>query len=542
MKSSRWLGVAAVGVLGVTAGPALVGCGGSKTTGAGGSTGSTTATGTTATTSSTKTSASVTVTSSQSTGSGMGNHSFDTAIMVMPGAMPTPGTLTDPSTTDYYSFVGKAGDRFLLDVQAQAIVMPQAGHNPNDPTVIDTVVTLYMPDKATVWASDDDAWPRTGTDSTLFTQLPADGTYYFTIQDCNGYAAAHPGTGISCAPAANITTFDYQAAVYDLTKTTGAELVGMNGTPTNVVYTPNPNSTGNSYVDTLDGNFSATTDVHSFTLTPTSTTTKIDPAARGRAFFWVQPITSTDGTGGAVNVTVTAKDTATPPHILAQQDQQYFTNGDDPNNGPLQFSFPMDDQFTNKLGSTFTLSVAVSGSTPLAATKNYYFIQHFAGSWDYGQPEAEGPLGVGMNDNKLGTGADVEQLKTPTGVTGAFFVDGNISSAVDVDWYKMTVPSGLTSNIVALSCSAARDGSGLKGFTAELFKDLAGTQSVVKIGPEAPNPTKDLAGPAMGTSITGIAAGSTLYLKTSATGQAANWVPSTTANNGTFYQCTIVFQ
>ncbi len=209
-------------------------------------------------------------------------------------------------------------------------------------------------------------------------------------------------------------------------------------------------------------------------------------------------------------------------NVLAQTDAQYYDNGDDPNNGPLQMSFPIDDQFGNKLGNAFTLSVALSSKTPLKTNQNFYFLQHFAGPFDFGQPEAEGPTGVALNDTAL----TAETLTTPTGVTGAFFVDGNISSAVDVDWYKMTVPTGLTKNVVFIGCSAGRDGSGLRGFTAQLFGDATGTTSITTLGPETANPTKDLQNdPMNGTAIAGA---TTVTLKVSATSQDATV-------KGTFY-------
>jgi hypothetical protein len=245
----------------------------------------------------------------------------------------------------------------------------------------------------------------------------------------------------------------------------------------------------------------------------------------------VQPYSSGDGTGTALDVVLTAKDMS--GNVLATADQQYFTNGDDaPKNDGLHFAFPMDDQFGNKFGSTYTLEVTASNKTAIQPTKNFYIMQHVAGPFNFGQPELEGPAGMGMND----TVATAETLKVPSGQKGIFAIDGNLSSLTDVDWYTMAVPAG--AKTAFLNCSAVRDGSGLIGFTAELFKDAAGTNMLITVGPE-PNPAKDdtaLQGPAAGATITGI---TTMTLKISLTGAAAGQDPN---NKGTFYNCFIATQ
>src|SRR5207302_9161992 len=53
----------------------------------------------------------------------------------------------------------------------------------NDGSVTDTVVTLWDPSQRAI-AQDDDAWPRTSTDSQLFVNVPTTGEYYITVEDC----------------------------------------------------------------------------------------------------------------------------------------------------------------------------------------------------------------------------------------------------------------------------------------------------------------------------------------------------------------------
>ena len=257
-----------------------------------------------------------------------------------------------------------------------------------------------------------------------------DGTYYFTAEDCNALAVNNPS--VQCADAGMISTFDYQVLFGDLTASK-QESAGSAAATTNVTYTAIPMMTGSYYNPTIDGDIAAQTDVHKFTITPPANT-KVDPSARSRAYYWVQSYGSGDGTGTALDVVVTATDMS--GNVLAKADQQYYTNGDDPTNNSLEFSFPLDDQFNNKLGSTYNISVAVSNKTGITPTKNYDIFDHVGGPFWYGQPEKEGPAGSAMND----TGATAETLTPPTGVTGGYFIDGNLSSPSDVDWFTFTVP------------------------------------------------------------------------------------------------------
>jgi hypothetical protein len=440
------------------------------------------------------------------------------------------GTLTDPFTPDRYSFTGKKGDRVQIQAIAQGLVNT-LHHDPNDPTVTDTVVTLYLPDMKTIWAQDDDAFPRLGTDSTLYTELPVDGTYYLTVEDCNALAMSN--AAVRCAPAAKITTLDYLIGIIDLTATQ-ADIPGSTTTPAAITYTPNPKVAGTYYTVVLDGDMAALTDTQVFDFTP-PTGIKSDPSARSRAYFWVQPYGAANGTGTAIDVVLTAKDAS--GNILAQADQQYFDNGDDPVNDALQLAFPLDNQLGDKIGVPFTLEVAVSGHTGIEPTQSFFFIEHFAGPFDYGAPEAEGPAGAGVNDDPANPAdaSKAQVLTTPTGVKGAFFVDGDISSPTDVDWYTMTVPTGAT--VAYFSCEAARSGSGLQGFTAQLFKDATGTSLLAALGPEATvppaQPTKDLNNGSNGTMLG--AGVTTATLKITATGQSATV-------KGTFYHCAMSFQ
>jgi hypothetical protein len=453
---------------------------------------------------------------------GPDNHTVATAEPVtVDNQTATPGTLQDPMTPNYYSFTGTAGDRYLILAGADAYAVANA--NLADPTVIDTVVTVYKADGTTLVAQDDDEWPRYDTDSQLFVELPADGTYYFSVEDCN--LANGPA---DCSPAAGITQFGYTVSVIDLT-TEMAETVGVAtpGTPNAVTNTQSSSPTTGVWEDSLlDGTFSAAGEVQTISFAP-PTTTDVEVGARPRAYFWLQPNMTSDGDGSLANVLVTVKDKNGV--VVAQADQANYANGDTLGNGPMQLSFPLYDTSVltppaaapSTLGDNYTLVLTNEAGT-FTADSDYYFFVHTAGSLDYGQAEAELP-GATTND----TGATAEALTIPTGATfdSAFFADGNLATVGDVDWYSIAVPSD-NANTVSLICSAGRDGSGLLGFKAELFADAAGTTSVTSL--TEVNPAKiDLEKDSVS-----LAGATKLYLKISATGQDAT-------NTGTYYNCAV---
>ena len=329
----------------------------------------------------------------------------------------TQATLADTATADYFWFTGIAGHRMLITATAP-------GSENYDLAVADTVITLLLADGTTEWAQNDDAWPSVGTSSALITQLPTSGTYYAKIEDCNAFEASHPGV-VGCASAAGVTTFDYGIAAYDLTAG-GFESAGSATATATLPYTLST-TTGVFDADYLAGSFATATEHHVFSFTPPANTTT-NPSARTRAYFWVQSSGVIDGDGTAANVVLVAKDSQ--GHVLATSDQAHYTNPVDPANGGMQFSFPLDDQFGNHLGSTYTLDVSLSPTSTVVASKAFYVITHQVIPYYYGQPEEEGPTGAGTND----TVAQAQAL-TIVGNTSAY-ADGNLSTAADVDWYN----------------------------------------------------------------------------------------------------------
>ena len=441
------------------------------------------------------------------------NHSGATATPVTVGAaMPVQQALKDASTADWYSFTGKAGQHLMIDALAFAL---EPGADPNSGAITDTFVTLYQSDMTTVLAQDDDAWPRLSTDSALYVELPADGTYYYAVEDCN----AALGAG-SYSPGA-IQCFTYQTSVTDLAAAK-SETVGVLKGAARRRRPPTSRSRGHRRARSPPPRSTASSRRHRhqvFSFMPPA-----PPRSRGTAhwaYFWLQPIGPKNGDGSSASVEVIV--TNTSGKVLSQANQADFKDGDTSNDGPMALSFPLDSNGT-ALSTPYTLQI-VNEATSQKPYADYYFIEHNVGVFAPGQPEAEKP-GSSTND----TAATAETLAViPAvpilGVTYA--IDGNVALPGDtVDWYKMAVPSG-THNVTSM-CAAARAGSGLLGFTAQLFQDVAGTLSVAVLSETSP-PSVDLQSQSatFGTA-------TTLYLKIKVTWQD----PVVT---GSYYNCSMFF-
>jgi hypothetical protein len=446
-------------------------------------------------------------------GAAAGNHDFGTALdITVNGQQPTAGTLADAATKDFYKFSGKAGDRLTFITRAQGLVQGNTG---DDNTIIDTVITLYDANKTAI-AQDDDAWPRFGRDSQLFTILPADGEYYVSVEDCNSAFG-----GQNCAPANGLQTFDYQLDVATTDKLVapevwaGASQDGTTAKAVSVAYAvPQGQKPGNYGLYIFDGAFKAAGETHVFSFTPPKDTV-VDASQRARAELWVQPISAKNGDGSTANVKVWVADSAAPQTMIAMVDQNNYSDGDNQTNGPIDLSVPvtLDHQYF-----VFVQSTAAK-STPAT---DFYFAEHFVGSFHYGQLEAE--KAQGAND----TVATAETLTTPAQATpGAFFVDGDILKAGqggDVDVYAMDVPAG--SNKVDLFCSAQRAGSGLRSLQVSVL----GTDGKTGMasGTEAAGTDMNVIGKT-------VPGGTTkAYLQVAADSQDANVT-------GTYYHCTVVF-
>ncbi|HTR49487.1 MAG TPA: hypothetical protein VMJ10_02200 [Kofleriaceae bacterium] len=435
--------------------------------------------------------------------------SFATAIDLTSALDSTSGTmgmLPDTKTKLYYKLTLVAGDRIVAATQTNAEMT-------TDGSVTDTIVTIF--DSAeTAIAQDDDAWPRFSTDSQVYFQATAAGTYYLTVDDCNAESSS------GCYPASGVTDFKYTLFV-DHTSSAGTRESYASSTQDGTTAhadkinyaVPSGDAAGQYGYYVIDGNFASTTATHVFQFTAPAA--KIDLGARNHVDFWVQPISAENGDGSTSNVKawITAGNGVT---IASSADQTNYKDGDNATNGPLNLTLPASE------GVEYYLFVQNTATTSTPAT-DYYFIQHYAGSLYFGTAEGEGAGVTGMNDT-VGT---AQVLATPTGAdAGSFFADGDIGGAGDVDYYEVDPPSGTTK--AAMSCSSARQGSGVVGLTATLYA-ADGTTVIHTLGPETA--TADLIDATEFTVPTGTMKA---YMKVTATSQSA-------AVTGTFYLCSVAY-
>jgi hypothetical protein len=432
------------------------GTGGDGTGGTGTTTSTTTTTGSNTTTSTTTSTTTGSNTTTSGSGGATGNHSFDGATAIDLNSPNTAGSLVDADTTaDFYKFTATKGQRLTAVAIAQGL-FTDAAHDPNDVTVVDTVVTIYDSTKKKI-AQNDDQWPRSSTDSQAFTVIPADGDYYLTV---NSFCTEFSTISGACDNASGVTTLDYEVFVAEVSMLTapevneGAEPNDDDKKAVKAIYTvPSGGKAGQYSFSTIDGTFQTATDVDAYSLIIPADTV-FDANQRAHAEFWVQAITPDNGTGAATNAKLWVVDADDLTKHVAEVDQANYSDGDNQTNGPIDLSVPI------VAGHTYYLFVQ-HGAGASVPTQDFYFIKHFIGSYYYGQLE--------KSPDANETLATAEKLTTPAMVTaGNFFVDGNLSTATDVDYYTVDVPAGSTK--ASLFCDAQRVGSGLRGAKFSLLK------------------------------------------------------------------------
>ena len=434
--------------------------------------------------------------------------SFDNAIDITSAidvGTGTMGTLPDTKSKIYYKLTLAANDRIIVATATNAI-------NTTDGSVTDTVVTVYDSNK-TAYAQDDDGWPRQSTDSQLFTQVGAAGTYYITVEDCNSHSTS------GCYPATGVKDFAFTLHVLHTNKVTTPEITAAAGNDGQIANAdtitykvPTGGTSGQFGLYLLDGGFATVGATHVYSIKPPNAT--LDAGGREHIEFFVQPIGAANGDGSTSNIKawVTAANGTT---VLGSADQANYKDGDNATNGPLDLSVPV------TAGTQYYLFVKSDAANSAPAT-DFYFGVHFAGQFFYGTAEKEGATGTLKNDTML----TAEVLATPAMATaGSFFADGNIASATDVDWYEVDPPAGLTK--VQISCQSARQGSGVVGLKAVLYA-ADGTTAIATEAPETA--TTDAS--AMGTVPANTAKA---FLKVSA----ASLDPT---NTGTYYRCDVFYQ
>jgi hypothetical protein len=365
--------------------------------------------------------------------SGSGGDSFSGATMLTVGANATSGTLVDNSDGRItYSFAGTQGE--LIQIATTT------GPTPFDPTYPDLVITLYDTNQRQL-AQAQDPWPRVGYAPTLFTVLPATGTYYIAIENC--YSIHVTG----CRIGAGMVNRGYTIRVADVTAPVrideGAEpgndaVAGAAA----ITYTK---AGGSSYVPLLvQGVFQSQTDRDTYTFTVPADA-PVAPGARARANFWIQA-SNTDGNGSTARVG--------RAYVIDPADTSgaHIVDFDAWNFGTLRDELSANLTFPVQLGKTYTFVINPESGLSLGSNA-FYLLQHLGGAG------ADAPLLEHEPNDTQATADTIAAISNPDG-TYTFTVDGNLSPAAsDVDFHKLQIPSGLTA--IKGQCMARRIGSGL---------------------------------------------------------------------------------
>jgi hypothetical protein len=387
--------------------------------------------------------------------------SFDTAIDITsledsPGYA---GTLTSITTRDYFKITLAAGERLVAGTSTNAGTV-------TDGSVTDTVVTLYDPAQTAI-ARNDDSWPRFSSDSSLWFEAPAAGTYYVTVEDCRS------AFGANGCPPTTVTDLRYHLfanhPVHTLIRETHAASTqdGTIAHAQTIAYSvPSGGTAGNYGYYMLDGNFTGTTDTHVYGFVPPAA--MLQTGTRERVELWVKPTGPTGSSSTAnIKIWVTAADGTT---ILAQADQNNYGDGRMAPKTQLDLSLPV------TAGTQYYVFVQNTAASSAPAT-DFYYVEHYVGSWFVHVAELEGATNTGAND----TMATAEVLTSPARIPGGYYVDGNIATATDVDWFEVDPPSA--DNTAFVACYGARQGSGIVGLTATLY-DATGATALGNIAAE----------------------------------------------------------
>jgi hypothetical protein len=326
----------------------------------------------------------------------------------------------------------------------------------------------------------------------LYTVLPATGTYYVVVGDCNAVF----GAGGGCGAASAIVLKSLTIRVRDLT---GAMVIKEGAEPDNdntvgaatIAYTK---AGGTTYVPLLlMGGFQSgtDTDIYGFTV---PADTPILSGARARASFWILPggVNGSGSTAAPGGIFVVDSADTSGAHMAEIDGTKYGSGRPGSTTGPANLSVPV------ILGHRYNL--VVKHAPGAVGANDFYFIVHAAGAIEGGGLETE-------PDDTLATSWSLEG-SFDTGIY-TFVLDGDLLPAgTDLDFIGLIIhqPTTLTG-----ACQARRRGSGLIGLTYQLVNMNTG----VAIASQTESTTADV-----GIS-TPVPADGSVVLKIGATSQSA---------------------
>ncbi len=407
-------------------------------------------------------------------GGGDGTDSFAQSLPLTVGDMDgTLESLQEPRDHDFFRFEGTAGQWVLIDVRANEI---------DDPMDVDTVVTLYDGMERQL-AENDDAVPRVNTDSELIVLLPATGTYYIEVQEYSEW------DGDPASLPEGQPDFIYSLSVLEL-----------NPAAPGIIADPEMgNDAASAAALELEmgaglvlGDYASATDIDVYAFT-------VD--AVGGFQGTIMPA-GVEGYGGAATGRIWITDDAGATTIASLV----------PHEASLRQTV-----YPNLAAGSYLLWTERPAGAPLGAN-SYYSLK--AGIGTDNPLELENAAAPGANDT-LAT-AESPALN-PAGAGRGAFVLARLSSATDVDYFRLPVAAG--ESMLSVACGSARAGSGVQGLEVSVRNAADGAS-----GTETESATMNLF-------IDGVAvaAGANSYVKLRKTGQDA-------AITGDWVRCGIFLQ
>lgn len=352
---------------------------------------------------------------------------FDCAGELPLGDAGLNGELDPPATdVDFYRFTGTAGQKIIIAADAK----PAADeYNTAYP---DLVITLYSEDQTPI-AENNDPFPRFSSDPQIITELPADGTYYIRVAECNSVYTS------GCSPSGEITYNGYKVLARELTP---AELTAEGA---EVTYDAGQSGYG---LELLNGRFSADTETDTFNFTVPADVT-VD-GGRSVSLFSFYP-SGPQGHGSSTDVQQATIVDATTGDIVAQIDPT-LVNSTDAHDRP-DLSVPLTP------GASYRLELA--HSTGAVGSNPFYFTSHIVDGRSYPLETEDATT----NNNTVGTAPPlVAEPADPSGIV-TYLIEGDLRDfdgpgSEIADAFSFAIPDGV--DRLSVFCNAQRSGSGLR--------------------------------------------------------------------------------
>jgi hypothetical protein len=391
---------------------------------------------------------------------GDGNDTIETAEPIELDTL-YEGDLDPLGDEDFYAIDGSAGQVLYIGVNAEGIDNVRF-----DPAYIDTIVTLYDANGDAI-AENNNTVPQFNADSTLFTILPADGTYYLRVTDCFTWSKS-PSS--QCQPPEEKDNTYYELVVLELDPSVESIIAdtekgndAMSAEP--IEYSKS--QSGGYFISEVFGTFTDKADVDVFSFNIPADIASA-PGTRSTAYYYLLP-PGKAGTGSTTPIgRLYITELATPLVPIAEI---YGSQN-------AELSPPL------ATGKDYLLFVEHPDLAYEA--QDFYFLRHYAG---YANPLEADEV---MNNDPL-TADPITPDPNGDGSFSAFMEGDLIAGATDVDHFKATVPPTVgDKGTVTAVCSGLRRGSGLRKLTMGILdKDgvliAQGTQETTSTNARALN-------------------------------------------------------